>query len=226
MITGMETEAGLLKRLRRPQGIDLTSVQSAYSRYSNVYDFLFGAVFEPGRLAAVQAIDCQPGQRVLEVGVGTGLSLSMYPEDAEVVGIDVSTEMLDKARLRVSQKEMPHVQAILEMDAQNMSFPDHSFDSVIAMYAVSVVPDLPRMFDEIRRVCVPGGEFVLVNHFSSGNFFAKLFEDAMIPFSSFIGFRPNLKREAVAQLTGMELIDASAVNAFGYWTLMRFRNNG
>jgi phosphatidylethanolamine/phosphatidyl-N-methylethanolamine N-methyltransferase len=94
------------------------------------------------------------------------------------------------------------------------------------MYAVSVVPDLNRMFDEVRRVCKPNGEFVLVNHFASGNYLVQLFENAMTPFSSAFGFHPNLNCVEIAQLTGMELLEARAVNAFGYWTLMRFRNHG
>ncbi|NQW01875.1 MAG: methyltransferase domain-containing protein [Rhodospirillales bacterium] len=206
--------------------MDLLSVQSAYSRYSKFYDLLFGNVFTAGRLAAVQAINTEPGQRVLEVGVGTGLSLPMYREDALVTGIDVSTDMLDIARLRVAGAKMPQVQNILEMDAQNMSFSDNSFDSVVAMYTVSVVPDPIQMLNEIRRVCVPGGQFVLVNHFASRNLLVKLCEEALTPLSSVIGFRPNLKREKIAQLTGMELLETRAVNAFGYWTLMRFRNPG
>lgn len=222
-IQKMDLETALKKRPQRDSGFNNSSIQSAYSRYSGVYDLLFGALFKPGRLAAVQALNTRPGHRVLEVGVGTGLSLPMYDKEVKVVGIDISTEMLAKARSRITREPAPQVEDIIEMDAQDMTFADNSFDSVVAMYAVSVVPDIDQMFDEIQRVCKPGGEFVLVNHFVSDNILLKLFENAMIPLSSAIGFRPNLNREDVIQRTGMELLETRAVNVFGYWTLMRFR---
>ena len=210
----------------RRRAVDNSSIQSAYSRYSGVYDVVFGAVFKPGRHAAINALNSQPQDRILDVGVGTGLSLPMYRDDVKVVGIDISVEMLEKARSRIAQNAITQVESILEMDAQDMAFADNSFDSVVAMYAVSVVPDLNRMFDEVHRVCKPGGEFVLVNHFRSGNYFVKLFENALTPFSAVFGFHPNLDCLEIVQLTGMELLESRTVNAFGYWRLMRFRNHG
>jgi len=206
--------------------IDQAAVLAAYSRYANIYDILFGAIFEPGRRAAVKAANTRPGQRILEVGVGTGLSLPRYRADARVVGIDVSLEMLEKARLRVAQQGLAQVEALHEMDAEDMRFADASFDAVVVMYTVSVVPDLGRLFREIRRVCAPGGAIVVVNHFASSSILAGMVEKAMAPFSSTIGFRPDLKEADLARHAALPFEEARKVNVFGYWKLIRFRNAG
>ena len=122
--------------------IDRDAVLAAYSRYANVYDIIFGAFLEPGRRAAVNAVNTRPDQRILEVGVGTGLSLPKYRADARIVGIDISPDMLAKARGRVARQRLCQVEALHEMNAEDMGFADDSFDGVVVMYAVSVVPDL------------------------------------------------------------------------------------
>src|SRR5690349_22440645 len=121
--------------------MQIEAVKAAYRRYAGFYDALFGPVLQPGRRAVIDALGCRPGDRVLEVGVGTGLSLPMYPPYVRVTGIDVSREMLDKARIRARRRELANVEALLEMDGEAMDFPDASFDKVVAMYVVSVVRD-------------------------------------------------------------------------------------
>lgn len=204
--------------------IDQAAVLAAYSRYANVYDVLFGVIFEPGRRAAVKAVNTRPGQRILEVGVGTGLSLPRYRSDARVVGIDVSPDMLERARRRVAQQGLSQVEALHEMDAEDMRFADSSFDAVVVMYTVSVVSDLERLFREIRRVCVPGGDIVVVNHFASSGVLAGMVEKTMAPFSSTIGFRPDLKEADLARHAAMTIQEIRKVNVFGYWKLIRFHN--
>lgn len=204
--------------------IEQDEVVAAYSRYANVYDLIFGAVFEPGRQAAVEAVNAQPGQRILEVGVGTGLSLPKFRSDARVVGIDLSPDMLAKARRRVEAQGLGQVEALHEMNAEDMGFADDSFDSVVVMYAVSVVSDLTRLFAEIRRVCVTGGDIVVVNHFASRGGLPSLLEMAMAPFSSSIGFRPDLEEAEFAREADIEIVEIRAINAFGYWKLIRCRN--
>ncbi len=206
----------------RPMNQD--SVVAAYSRYASVYDLIFGAIFEPGRRAAVGAVNTRPDQRILEVGVGTGLSLPKYRADAQVVGIDVSSDMLAKARQRVARQGLSQVEALHEMDAEDMRFADNCFDGVVVMYAVSVVPDLARLFAEIRRVCVEGGDIVVVNHFASNSILPSLAEMAMAPFSSSIGFRPDLGEEEFNRSADVEILESRKVNAFGYWRLIRCRN--
>src|SRR6266513_223662 len=149
--------------------MDLQTVRAAYRRYARVYDALFGPVLQPGRKAVVKALGCRPGERVLEVGVGTGLSLPLYPPHTRVTGIDVSTEMLDKARARVENRRLANVEALLEMNAEEMTFPDASFDKVVAMYVVSVVERPARLLEELHRVCRPQGEIFIVNHLRADN---------------------------------------------------------
>jgi phosphatidylethanolamine/phosphatidyl-N-methylethanolamine N-methyltransferase len=131
--------------------MDLQDTLKTYRLFSGSYDFVFGPVFHPGRKEAVRIVNDRPGQHILEVGVGTGLSLPFFRKDAKVTGIDVSTEMLEKARRRVARRQLAQVEALVEMDAENLSFPDDSFDSVLALYVASVVPDPARFAAEMRR---------------------------------------------------------------------------
>jgi phosphatidylethanolamine/phosphatidyl-N-methylethanolamine N-methyltransferase len=209
---------------QRFASLDLTSVRAAYGRYANIYDILFGVHFEPGRLAAVRSTNTRPGQRILEVGVGTGLSLPKYRSDARIVGIDISPEMLRKARERVARMALGQVEALHEMDAQEMRFPDDSFDAVVAMYTLSAVPDLGRLFAEMRRVCMPDGDIVVVNHFTTGGLVAGLVESIMAPLSPMIGFRPDLSEAAVAELAGVEIEEIRKISVLGNRKLLRFRN--
>jgi phosphatidylethanolamine/phosphatidyl-N-methylethanolamine N-methyltransferase len=200
------------------------AVLRAYRRYAGVYDVLFGPIMHPGRQRIVQALDLRPGNTVLEVGVGTGLSLPLYPPFVRVTGIDISREMLDRARQRVTRLGLTHVNAILEMDAQAMLFPDAYFDKVVAMYVVSVVPDPRRLIYEMRRVCKPQGEIVLVNHFRSESAFLAGVETMLAPLSRLAGFRPDLALESLLADTGLEVIDIRSTNLFGYWKVIRCRN--
>lgn len=206
--------------------MNLEAIQKTYRRYAGVYDMLFGALFEPGRQRAVEAINTRPGQRILEVGVGTGLSLPFYRRDARVTGIDVSPDMLAKARERVETQSLAQVEALLQMDAEATSFPDRHFNSVVAMYVASVVPNPRRLLAEMRRVCVPDGEVVVVNHFASNHPLMRQFERAVAPLSTTMGFRPDLELPMLQLMAGMDVIDIQEINAFGYWKMVRFRNKG
>lgn len=200
------------------------SIKRAYRRYAGIYDALFGPVLHPGRKQVLQAITCQPGDRILEVGVGTGLSLPLYPRDVRVTGIDLSGEMLARARERVARELLSHVEALLEMDAEDMNFPPHSFDKVVAMYVVSVARDPARLVAEMRRVCRPGGDIFIVNHFRAENAMARTFEDMLSPLSAFVGFRPNMDLEEFLESTGLEVVRRARVNLFDHWTLLQCRN--
>jgi phosphatidylethanolamine/phosphatidyl-N-methylethanolamine N-methyltransferase len=193
------------------------TVKAAYRRYAGVYDALFGAVLQPGRKAVIQALSCRPGDRVLEVGVGTGLSLPLYPAHTRVTGIDVSSEMLAKARERVDELGLANVEALEEMDAEAMSLADASFDKVVAMYVASVVGRPDRLMAELRRVCRPGGEIFIVNHVRSDNPLIGGLEKALAPLSGLIGFRPDFE---LKELTGSHRLDqVSRINFF--WKVMR-----
>jgi phosphatidylethanolamine/phosphatidyl-N-methylethanolamine N-methyltransferase len=203
--------------------MDQQAITAAYRRYAPVYDLLFGPVFEPGRRRLVEALDCRPGDEILEVGVGTGLSLRYYPRHARVTGIDLSPDMLARASVQVQRHHLHHV-ALMAMDVQRLSFPDASFDKVSALYVASVVPNPAQMMHELERVCRPGGEIVVVNHFTRDDGVAAHIERALAPLARSLGFRPLFPLDAFIGLTGLELAESMPVNAFGYWTLLRFRN--
>lgn len=199
--------------------MQIDAVKAAYRRYAGIYDALFGPVLQPGRRAVLDALKFRPGDRILEVGVGTGLSLPLYPQNVRITGVDVSREMLDKARSRVARRKLEHVEALLEMDAEAMAFPDASFDKVVAMYVVSVVARPARLLEELHRVCRPDGEIFIVNHFHSDNRFLGALEKALAGFSSQLGFRPDFElREIPDYHNG----DVSRVNFF--WKIVRLRN--
>ena len=201
--------------------MQIDSVKAAYRRYAGVYDAVFGPVLQPGRKAVVQALGLRSGDRVLEVGVGTGLSLPLYPRDVRITGIDVSREMLDKARRRVARRRLTNVEALLEMDAERMTFPDASFDKVVAMYVVSVVERPAKLLEELHRVCRPHGEIYLVNHVRSDNRFIAAVEKGLARFSDKLGFHPDFELRDMVGDAG-ELTELSRINFF--WKVMRLRN--
>ncbi|MDH3282488.1 MAG: class I SAM-dependent methyltransferase [Gammaproteobacteria bacterium] len=203
----------------------LEAIEKAYRRYAHLYDVIFGPVLHPGRKIVVESMDCQPGDGVLEVGVGTGLSLPLYPDHVRVTGIDISREMLAKARARITEAGLTHVEQVLEMDAENMQFADDSFDKVVAMYVASVVSDPVRLVDEMRRVCRPSGEIVIVNHFRSRNPVVKTFEGTLAPLSKVLGFHPDLELDDFLEATELEVVKTTRANMFGYWKILTCRNN-
>jgi phosphatidylethanolamine/phosphatidyl-N-methylethanolamine N-methyltransferase len=200
--------------------MQIEAVKQAYRRYAGFYNAIFGPVLQPGRKAVIEALDCKPGHRVLEVGVGTGLALDLYPAGVKVVGIDVSTEMLEKARQRVAKRGFTHVEALLEMDAEAMTFADASFDRIVAMYVLPVVPNPGRLLAELHRVCKPDGEIYLVNHVRSDNPVIGAVEKSLARFSDKLGFHPDFElRDAV---NGHELVQIERVALF--WKVMQLKN--
>jgi phosphatidylethanolamine/phosphatidyl-N-methylethanolamine N-methyltransferase len=197
------------------------AIKRAYARWAPVYDQTFGVIADAGRVAAVDVINTLDG-KVLEVGVGTGISLPSYRRDLKVTGIDLSPEMLDKARERVSRQALGHVEAIEQMDAGAMSFADESFDVVVAMYVMTVVPDPGQVLDELARVCRPGGTVILVNHFSADGGVRGLVEKAMSPMASRLGWRPEFPLSTVMGHGALNLVDQRTVRPFGLFTLLRF----
>lgn len=205
--------------------MDIQAIERAYRRYARFYDVCFGAVFQPGRRAVVDRMDCAPGERILEVGVGTGLSLPLYPQDVSVVGIDISRDMLEQARARRARGGLRNVAGLMVMDAERMAFEDDSFDKVVAMYVASVVPDPERLVDEMRRVCKPGGRIFMVNHFHSDNRLLGGVERLLAPLSKQLGFRPDFSLDRFLGATGLDAGSILPVNFFDFSTMVEARNN-
>ena len=204
--------------------MELEDTLKTYRLFSGSYDLLFGPVFHPGRKDAVRIANDRPAQRILEVGVGTGLSLPHFRGDAHVTGIDVSAEMLAQARRRVEKKKLKQVDALIEMDAEKMSFPDSSFDAVLALYVASVVPDPGRFAAEIRRVCIPGGTIVIVNHFMSENAPMRFIEKRLAPLAGKIGFHADFPLDSFLAAGRLRTREVRPSNMFGYWKLLRCVN--
>lgn len=208
--------------------MDTIAVKKAYKRYSPIYNLVFKACFQPGREAAVEIINREliPNSKILEVGVGTGLSLPLYEPQFSLTGIDVSGEMLAKARKLVEQKKLDNVVALQEMDVECLSYADHSFDAIVAMYVVSVVPNLERCIAEMHRVCRPGGDIMIVNHFASSNKLLQKMERRLAKISRLVGFNANFSIEPLLDSPYLKLIKRHKTNMFGYWTLLHFKNVG
>jgi phosphatidylethanolamine/phosphatidyl-N-methylethanolamine N-methyltransferase len=204
--------------------MDLENTLKTYRLFAGPYDLVFGPLFHPGRKEAVGIANDRPGQRVLEVGVGTGLSLPHFRTDARVTGIDISEEMLAKARRRVARRGLRQVEALIEMDAEATSFADSSFDAVLALYVASVVPDPGRFAREMRRVCRPGGTIVVVNHFTSEGGVMRFIEKRLAPLADKIGFHADFPLDRFLRVSALEVRETRPSNLFGYWTLLRCVN--
>ena len=202
----------------------LEAIQNAYRRYARFYDFYFGLLFHRGRKAVIDHMECQPGEKILEVGVGTGLSLPLYPEDVYVTGIDISPEMLARAHNRKQRDGLENVVELRLMDAEKMLFAEDHFDKVVAMYVVPVVTNPASLIEEMCRVCKPDGELFIVNHFQNSNPVISRVERLFAPFSELLGFHPDLRMDTFIEDTGLDVRDSIPVNMFGYWTMLRARN--
>ncbi|ADE14280.1 Phosphatidylethanolamine N-methyltransferase [Nitrosococcus halophilus Nc 4] len=205
--------------------LDIDAVQKAYKRYAALYDAWFGPVMQRGRKESIEKLNCQPGDKILEVGVGTGLSLPLYPPFVQVTGIDISPEMLGRADTRKKRLGLENVVELRVMDAEYMEFPDNSFDKVTATYVASVVPHPERLVNELKRVCKPDGELFILNHFQSTNPVLAGIERLLSPLSRFLGFHPDLCLDSFVKETDLEVVDITSTNLFGYWKLVRARNN-
>ena len=197
-------------------------VRLAYARWAPIYDFTFGKVADYGRLAAVEHINKGSGA-VLEVGVGTGISLPHYKDHLQITGIDLSPDMLTIARKRVKEQNLEHVTEISEMDAGDMSFKDNSFQTVVAMYVLTVVPDPEKVMRELSRVCAPGGEVIVINHFSQTHGVRGVLEKAMSRFGDKLGWRPEFPVETIMVCSDLKIIDTVSLKPFGLFTLLRFK---
>jgi phosphatidylethanolamine/phosphatidyl-N-methylethanolamine N-methyltransferase len=194
-------------------------VEGVYDKLAKVYDLTFGPTLHPGRLQAIQRMDIQPGERVLEVGVGTGINLSLYPKNCTVTGIDFSGSMLEKARERATRKGIRNMR-LLQMDAGDLKFADDSFDIVYAPYLISVVPDPVKVAQEMHRVCRPGGRIIFLNHFLSPNAVLSRLERMISPYTIHIGFKADLDLPAFLAQANLHPVSIEKVNVPRLWSLV------
>ena len=199
--------------------MDLNAVKSSYARWAPVYDKTFGAITEAGRRRAVAHINTRRGS-VLEVGVGTGLSLDQYDPAITVTGIDFSEEMLAKARRRVARKKLSNVAELRQMDARELDFPDASFDTVAAMHIVSVVPEPERVMAEMARVCKPGGQIVITNHFAREKGVMAVIERLMAPFEKTLGWHSDFPLDRVTGEPGLRIVTRKPLPPLGMMTFL------
>jgi len=191
-----------------------------YRSLAPLYDLIFGASLAPGRRAALAALDCRPGERVLEVCVGTGMSLPLYPPQVRVTGIDASREMLARAAARVAARRLTQVESLVQMDAERLAFADGSFDKVALMFALSGLPNPVRAVNEIRRVCRPGGKIVIVQHFRNSSVLLRLCEVLLAPTYWLMRYRADMNLERFLAAASLDVVETQRANLFGYATLL------
>ena len=200
-------------------------MRKAYQRWAPVYDIVYDKLTEPAARAAVAAVEAC-GPRILEVGVGTGLSLGYYDRTSEVHGIDLSDDMLERAREKVRTRGLRQVKSLQAMDACHLSFSDSSFDAVTAQFLITLVPDPEGALGEMARVLRPGGEIVLVNHFGQDRGTLATVERVVAPLCAKIGWSSDFKASRVeswARRRGLETMPLKPVFPGGFFKILRVR---
>src|SRR5271166_1244940 len=219
---GLVTEA-VAKEL--PAELDLVRLRKAYARWAPVYDLVFGALFDQGRRAAIAAAE-RVGGRILEVGVGTGISLPGYSSRNRIIGIDLSAAMLRKAQRRVADLSLTNVEKLEVMDAEHLSFPDASFDVVVANHVISTVPNPEAALDECARMLRPGGEMILLSRIGADAGVRHLVELLLQPVVRWLGWRLEFPwgrfARWIERRTDVHLIERRPMRPFGHFSLLRF----
>lgn len=194
-------------------------IKRVYKGWSTFYDFVFKKVFYPRQKYAIDSMNIKPGDRILDVGIGTGLSLLCYPAGCEVVGIDLSSSMLEKAQIKKAKHDLRHV-SLHEMDACELEFEDDSFDHVIATFVISVVPDPVKALSEMKRVCKSGRPVVLVNHFHSNHKLLRWVEKAADPVCRKLGWRNTLSLNELASEANLQVDSCMRMKKFDPWSIV------
>ncbi|MFQ5428453.1 MAG: class I SAM-dependent methyltransferase [Thermodesulfobacteriota bacterium] len=205
--------------LGRGESLEIESIKKVYAAYSSVYDMLFKRFFYPRISNAITSMDIKPGERVLDVGVGTGLSFSVFPKHCKVVGIDLSREMLRKAKKKIDDNSLDNIN-VLSMDAMSVGFADDSFDKVFISHVVSVVPDPYRVMEEVKRVCKKDGTVVVVNHFKSKNRLIEMCEKWMNPICKKIGWRSDLSLNDFVSNAGLKVTKQYMLKKLDFWHIV------
>jgi|SRR5262245_2323299 len=224
----MSTTTENASAVQLPRGFEVTveGNRRGYRLFAPLYDTVFGLSLDHGRRLAIEALDCCPGDRVLEVCVGSGLSLPLYPEGVRVVGVDLSREMLAKAAQRVREHRLEQTAALLQMDAHHLALADRSFDKAVVLFAIAGLPDPVRAMKEIERVCVPGATIVVANHFQSQRTVLRACDALLSPIYRLLNYRADLDMESFVAAAALDVVEARPANLFGYSTVLVCRNRG
>lgn len=199
-------------------------VERIYESFGPYYNLVFGKLlFQEGRETAIDFLDIKPGQKVLEVGVGTGLTLPLYPSHCKVTGVDLSQSMLAEAEELIRRRRLKNA-SVRIMDATKLEFADNSFDGVLGNLFISATSFPREALLEMKRVCKPGGMLVLMNHFKSENPVIGAFETAFNPIAHRLGFKSNLEMEPLLHSVGLKPKEIKKVNAFNFWTAVSMVN--
>jgi phosphatidylethanolamine/phosphatidyl-N-methylethanolamine N-methyltransferase len=221
----MLTRGDRRARLRERDTLKQETLNKAYARWAPVYDVVFGAVFERGRKASIEAAE-RIGGRILDVGIGTGISLRNFSSGNSVVGVDISEPMLRKAHRRVLEEGLTNVECLAVMDAERLGFPDAAFDVVVAQYVITAVPNPDAALNEFARVTKPGGEIILVNHIGADRGVRAAFEAGFAPMARRLGWRPEFPWERLRgwadRTHGIRLIERRLMPPLGHFSLVRF----
>lgn len=205
--------------------MDIHAIHRSYARWAPVYDVTFGAVTNAGRRRVAAVVNAAGGD-LLEVGVGTGMSLRFYAPNVNVTGIDFSPDMLAKARTKVQEQGLTHVKALEQMDARHMTFADNSFDHVAALHIMSVVPDPEQVLAEMARVCKPGGSIYIVNHFARDKGFLAKIERLSAPLENLLGWHSDFEKSRVLGAPGLQVEEDHSFPPLGMMTFLMLRKEG
>jgi phosphatidylethanolamine/phosphatidyl-N-methylethanolamine N-methyltransferase len=207
----------------RSRYMQIPEIKKIYARYSRIYDAIFSRWFSPRQRQVIRNLDLKPGQRVLDVGVGTGISLPLYPEYVRVTGVDLSREMLREAQKKTISHRLDHVE-LLEMDAGYLAFPDRTFDVVIAAFVITVVPDPIRFLAEVHRVSKANGQIVMINHFQSENQFMARLEKWVAPLCTKIGWHSDLALDYLVQQANLHIERMHSFGKVDLWKVVYASN--
>jgi len=206
--------------------LDQNSIIKSYKRVSSFYDYTFGKVFKPGQRALIEKMSCDDSDIVLEIGIGTGASFQFYPDKTNVIGIDISPDMLDLAKEKIKNNKIENKYMSM-MNGEHLSFPDNTFDKVVAMYVMSVTQNPKSLVEEMKRVCKDDGDIYIVNHFSSESdkFWVKALEKGLMPISKILGWKPYFPFSEFNNYANLNVQEVSKVNIFNYWNIIHATNN-
>ena len=205
--------------------MDDKSIIKSYKRVSGFYDYTFGQIFRPGQRKLVSMMECTPTDKVLEIGIGTGTSYKYYPMETEVTGIDISPDMLKKAKKNIRKHNLQNKNVIM-MNGEQLKFEDNSFDKGFGMYLITETQTPNILNKEMKRVCKPNGDIYLLNHFSfeTDSKFMKILEKGLMPVSKYLGWRPYFPFSEFNAYAKLNVQSISKVNIFDYWGIIHAIN--